>query len=998
MSFSHRTEARHQNGGIFLFESSRATPSFLPPPSPVLAIPLSDTMGASKSRKVIKYTYAERVLGSFSAIQREHKKHAIHLASLRAQIQKTANARKDKLGPHWKNWVGKAVHRLEEDGILASSEPVGTVALTPSGKKAIAAARRTLALPNNDHLSADQEDLLWKQVTHGHQTPVPVKRVRHRDYPTDDEEDDNDDEPEYVPPKARKRARTSMASARGKTAAPTSKLTKAQLMEELAVLKRAREADMLRAASPLTELEDDESEEVARLKEIVKQQNEEMYALRRKFADQNFDDAAPGPSDVFLMSAPVRESNMNTVIRTQSGSFIDHLSKQPTPAPTERDSNDGNDDDNMFDVLVYDPISEFPSSSSSAFPNTLVTPEATPAKNKAVQFNKVSSLEHALQQRATEVQHLEHKLSALESQLADRDARISSLQTNIDSYQSEKEALAARHALDLERAAADLEGAKMDIAEKAARHDADLARATADLEGAKMDIAEKAAQHDVDLARANADLERAKTDIAEKAGECERLLRERASAKDEHERLKGEHERLKGEHERVKNEKNEHEREISRLRQELSDSARAHLAKLQAAEDRVTAREASIASQEMTIASKEASIAAQARTIASHEDSIASHETKLAQLRSELEAANATLEQQIALSTSELSAASERIAAAQRKNESLAAQNSSLAAHNSSVEAKNSSLAADLADARNAAEALKPQMAGLDEALTKRISAGRELQERLGKTSKEAEGLRLKVTLLEGTLRDKVGVLEKSLEAKKGEVEGLKRDLAARREEVREASVEKEKLQGALEVIGDQLAAADATKASLMAELAGTSAMVEETTRKLEETTSKMRDAEARNDALQMQVGARVQELEQALAKHTSEMADKEIALQDTVSTVRREADDLTRELISAQTRLGDVQGDVQRISDALAEETRRGKLLEAELVVAREAEEEVVELRAAKDADQATIEGLKEVFSRFKESFAQVDNELESAQSSPVPRRRASKVPPGRA
>jgi hypothetical protein len=29
-----------------------------------------------------------------------------------ATVLKTANARKDKLGPHWKNWVGKAVHRL----------------------------------------------------------------------------------------------------------------------------------------------------------------------------------------------------------------------------------------------------------------------------------------------------------------------------------------------------------------------------------------------------------------------------------------------------------------------------------------------------------------------------------------------------------------------------------------------------------------------------------------------------------------------------------------------------------------------------------------------------------------------------------------------------------------------------------------------------------------------------------------------------------------------
>jgi hypothetical protein len=54
------------------------------------------------------------------------------------------------------------------------------------------------------------------------------------------------------------------------------------------------------------------------------------------------------------------------VVRTQSNSIIDHLSKQPTPAPTERDLNDDYPD--IFDEP--DPVASF-----------LVTPEATPAKN-----------------------------------------------------------------------------------------------------------------------------------------------------------------------------------------------------------------------------------------------------------------------------------------------------------------------------------------------------------------------------------------------------------------------------------------------------------------------------------------------------------------------------------------------------------------------------------------------------------------------------------------
>lgn len=89
------------------------------------------------------------------------------------------------------------------------------------------------------------------------------------------------------------------------------------------------------------------------------------------------------------MSSPLRP-RFDTVIRTQSGSLIDHLSKQPTPAPTER--SDHNEDD-MFDEL--DPAS----ASTSFFTNHLATPEATPAKTLPnTQMNKVCffSLAHAL--------------------------------------------------------------------------------------------------------------------------------------------------------------------------------------------------------------------------------------------------------------------------------------------------------------------------------------------------------------------------------------------------------------------------------------------------------------------------------------------------------------------------------------------------------------------------------------------------------------------------
>jgi hypothetical protein len=78
-------------------------------------------------------------------------------------------------------------------------------------------------------------------------------------------------------------------------------------------------------------------------------------------------------------SSPLRP-NLNALIRTQSGSLIDHLSKQPTPAPTERDPDDCDDD--TFD--------ETDSVSIPPFINPLVTPAATPAKSQSrIQMNEV---------------------------------------------------------------------------------------------------------------------------------------------------------------------------------------------------------------------------------------------------------------------------------------------------------------------------------------------------------------------------------------------------------------------------------------------------------------------------------------------------------------------------------------------------------------------------------------------------------------------------------
>ena len=78
------------------------------------------------------------VLGAFSHLQRERRKHHIHVATLRAQsefsnlgivsynrlimtsVKRHAEAKNDTLGPHWTHWISKAITKLVGRGCLLS--------------------------------------------------------------------------------------------------------------------------------------------------------------------------------------------------------------------------------------------------------------------------------------------------------------------------------------------------------------------------------------------------------------------------------------------------------------------------------------------------------------------------------------------------------------------------------------------------------------------------------------------------------------------------------------------------------------------------------------------------------------------------------------------------------------------------------------------------------------------------------------------------------------
>ncbi|KAJ8520200.1 hypothetical protein ONZ45_g2954 [Pleurotus djamor] len=114
----------------------------------------------TKKNKAQKLTYAQRVIGAVDHLQKEHRtKQALHLASIRAQVRKIADARNEKLGPQWAQHVNKAVSKLEEDGVLHRAQD-GYVMVTDDGKKSITSARRSI--PHTQ----STEDVVWQYISH----------------------------------------------------------------------------------------------------------------------------------------------------------------------------------------------------------------------------------------------------------------------------------------------------------------------------------------------------------------------------------------------------------------------------------------------------------------------------------------------------------------------------------------------------------------------------------------------------------------------------------------------------------------------------------------------------------------------------------------------------------------------------------------------------------------------------------------------------------------
>ncbi|RXW20555.1 hypothetical protein EST38_g5301 [Candolleomyces aberdarensis] len=315
-------------------------------------------MTRSRTAKVHKTSYAERVLGAMTQIQKEHRKHAVHMATLRAQVRKNAAAKRDTLGPHWSQWVGKAVHKLTEDGVIQHTGSQ-EVTFTPEGKNLISSAKKGVS----------GEDDLWHRVS----TSISrgTKRRRSSTGP-------NREAPSIS---ANKRLR-SVSTIRTSTS-----------QSPVRPSRKSIPTVAFRDISPLTDISESEGEqehyeeENARLKSQLRSKNIEIEELRNRVATLTQQQATtpsisrhatPEPSfDSSHALAPIRPEVAilkvgKGITRTQSGSIIPNISKQPTPAPS-----DSGDDEIEAELARGDtaPL-EMDTESATATPGTMLTPSS----------------------------------------------------------------------------------------------------------------------------------------------------------------------------------------------------------------------------------------------------------------------------------------------------------------------------------------------------------------------------------------------------------------------------------------------------------------------------------------------------------------------------------------------------------------------------------------------------------------------------------------------
>ncbi|KAI0676623.1 hypothetical protein C8Q78DRAFT_960923 [Trametes maxima] len=917
-------------------------------------------MVSNYSRKKAKYTYAERVLGALTDIQKEHRKHAVHMATLRAHVRKMADARKDKMGPQWSQWVSRTVNRLADDGILDTSDPHGNVAFTPDAKKTITKVRRESMGPGVA-FSPVVERKIWKDVTRRF-SGVGVKRPRRRSSAlhapvlNDDEWDDED-----TPPRKR-RARNSL-----------SRMTKAELESELRdALNRLQEAQELQPAS---------AEEVTVLQEELSDREKEVASLREELSQlrdrpPQADDPrvtvgtstamlTPPPTNVSLPSSSSQTATgarsrlaVHAVTRTLSGSLISNLSKRPTPEPSDVGSQGTEIDELAFDNGMGEASisSAFPEVNEDAFSRPpvshgLATPSSSPLLADEEDFgpevgaqldyaeeeedesrNEVSRLTNELEYRSSALDSLreEYRNLLLESEglkdsVTSRDDRIRSLEADLRErskqlFNSESQRLELETTLTTETT-------RRRAAEDALRNsDSSL-------------ITER---------EKNALLGKQVSTLAE---ECNSLQGQISSLSDHSKGLADELKAMGSDCDTWREAHHESERKLQNAMTELVN-----------VNEQLGASQHDCQVFKQALEQSETDLAERSAQLEKTNALLVGVRQELAQARQALEigiASQATMSSRIAELERDLEGAHERTRVLDIAKTSLEHASGDLQKTLEQLRGELSHTKAQLDASRAEVQQAQDVIGDL------RASHAQALSD--ASTAAE-EAIAVKVSVSELALT--ADTLRAQLQDAEVEAAGLRRSM--------------ETVEAAGRVAESELVSVRASRDKLLSDLA-------DKTARLSSSTEELIQVRREEEEVRRQLGA----LEVQHASELAVRAAERSAVEDALETARRAVTDLETQVDLLNARVSEMSVDLssavaeqERLSASLQEETDKFTALREELEVARsdvrEAEEEIEELRQAKAEDEASIQSLKSGLAKLRQLQMDALNEVDSKHRRP--------------
>ncbi|KAF8623193.1 hypothetical protein AX17_007516 [Amanita inopinata Kibby_2008] len=905
-------------------------------------------MVSSKSSKTAKHTYAERVLEALSQLRREHRKHAVHMATLRAQVKRNAELKRDKLGPQWSNWVSKAVHKLEDEGILAA-EPHGNVLMTPTGKKAVAAARKSLATPVHRATStATDEESVWKAVANS--GARSAKRIRYNTVPSGDNVFGAvHAQPNSTPRRARTQRGRSVVSVPSPVKKAISRMTKAELKAALNSLQAEHEEALMRATSPLTDL--DEQEERERLKTELKSRDDQIERMRHQLADIRIQTAPPPGTYGFhheqvsspafsgdMPSSPTRLSMMahqqkqiSGVVRTQSGSLICDVSKQPTPAPsspdTDVDDRQGNfdagdvfgdygqsvcanwQDGQALGVRPVSPVESLGSPGVGGMDGTPLLKEVSRLKamveaakratemQERVARPEVTNLEQTLEIHLQELKKqkeiyskLYRDFSQLERQVSDRDSRVSTLEAQVGSLRSELASNSSEVSL-------------KDTELKDLRVSKDVLEAT----------------------------------LSARVQELERTGQQR----EETLML-------------IRSEKTRCLEQLAVLRQELHLASEEHCQIL-------SERDAEVAFMTEKIDQLETQKSTLGEQLVEQTDKAKSIETALSASRASIE----LLEAQIA-----------------NLDRALSESDSTV------VNVKN-----DLARAQEESQSLRDQVASLELAVG---NLREELAGAAGKYESLAEMHTKKCNEV-----DHLTANAKEMELKHNEAAAkAKADFDKLGRELEQAKVNGRSLQ-------KLLATAEALHTEAVGKFSADLRQAEDLAAEARSMTRVYKEEAAEKQAMVDSLSSQLAGAQNKVLEIEQAMAAAE-AMEASLAAARLEVDGLSSQLASARFAYGEMQKELLARAEELSGvrasldgEAQKTARLEADLVAAmgrvRDAEEDILELRACREADGKSIENLKEIFVKLREvqlrSLEELGEKVRGVHPTPVSTRYSAKI-----